>query len=130
LTLNWNNCGMSSQGVKDEEALGGYAKSIPVGKNAKTVIFGYYQSVFKKMGDEVSFKIGESSGSGYKLYCIAKDMEMISPHYIYLNGWHRRIWLPAVGLPMEKRDVWINAKVTENGELRFDRVFLVKNKDR
>jgi hypothetical protein len=130
LTLNWNNCGMSSLGVKDEEALGGYAKSIPVGKNAKTVIFGYYQSVFKKMGDEVSFKLGESSGPGYKLYCIAKDMEMISPHYIYLNGWHRRIWLPAVGLPMEKRDVWINAKVTENGELRFDRVFLVKNKDK
>jgi hypothetical protein len=31
---------------------------------------------------------------------------------------------------MEKRDVWINAKVTAEGELRFDRVFLVKNKDR
>jgi hypothetical protein len=55
-------------------------------------------------------------------------MEMISPHYVYLNGWHHRVWIPSVGLPPDKRDVWINARVTEDGALRFDRIFLVKNR--
>ena len=124
ITLNWNNCGVAGRAVQDETAPGGAAMEI-AGKPGADVIFGYYQSAFRKMGAEA--KPGPTDG--YRLYRVAKAMPMQCPHYIYLNGWHVRIWIPSVGIPVDTRDVWINARVMTDGALRFDRVFLVKNKE-
>lgn len=128
ITINWNNSGDGRKAVKDPAAPGGYAGEIPAASKSAPVIFGYYQSVLKKMGDEVSIPFGTASGPEYKLFRIARNMEMISPHYVYLNGWHHRVWIPSLGIPPDKRDVWINARVTQEGALRFDRIFLVKRK--
>ena len=128
LTLNWSNAGQPRKSVKDPAAPGGYACEIPLSPKAKSVIFGYYGAALKNWGKEVKFARGETSGEGYKLFRLAEDTEMVSPHYIYLNGWSVRVWLPSAGLPPDRRDVWINARVMKDGSLRFDRIFLVKNK--
>ena len=125
LAYSWNNCGgIPGKVVKDEEAPGLYAYEVPSPGKVEYANFGYYQSALKKWG----YELKEKATNGYKLFCLAKDMEMQSPQYVYLNGWGPRVWLPAVGLPLEKRDVWINAKITKDGAMRFDRIFLVKNK--
>lgn len=123
IALNWNNCGASGMAVEDSDALGGYAIEIK-NKSGSDVLFGYYQSAYKKMGEEFNLKATD----GYKLFCVGKNMQMQCPQYVYLNGWGPRVWLPAVGLPVETRDVWINAKILPGGIMRFDRIFLVKNK--
>jgi hypothetical protein len=123
VALNWNNCGTAGKAVADPDAPGGYAMEIKA-KAAKEVVFGYYQSARKIMGEELKV----ASTDGYRLFLLAKDMEMISPHYVYLNGWGVRTWIPSIGLPPEKRDVWINAKILPGGTMRFDRIFLVKKK--
>lgn len=72
--------------MKDPDAPAGYAGAVRAGRKATSVVFGYYSSVLKKMGDEVKFPVGESSGRSYRLYRLATDMEMLPPHYIYLKG--------------------------------------------